>query len=41
MVLEGLELRFGIRIVVRDVGARVGLGDPEIGQEERDRFLSQ
>ena len=34
--LRVLNWGFGIRIVVRDVRARVGLGDAEIRQEERD-----
>ena len=34
-VLQGLELRFRERVVVGDVGAAVGLGDAEVGQEQR------
>jgi hypothetical protein len=37
-VLQGLELRLGERVVVRDVRPRVGLGDPEVGQHERHRL---
>ena len=32
-VLQGLELRLGERVVVRDMGARVRLGDAEIGKQ--------
>ena len=35
-VLERLELRFRERVVVGDVGTAVGLGDPQVGQQERD-----
>ena len=31
-ILEGPELAFGIRVVVADVGSRVGLGDAEVGE---------
>ena len=34
-VLHRLELRLGEGIVVRDVGPRVGLGDPEIREQKR------
>ncbi len=37
-VLEGLELTFRVRIVVGDMGATVGLGDPKVGQEEGHRL---
>ena len=36
-VFQGFELGFGEGIVVGDVGARVGLGDPEISEQRRDR----
>src|SRR5208283_5102654 len=36
-VFEGLELRLGERVVVRYVRAAVGLGDAEVGEQERDR----
>ena len=35
-VLEGLELRFAVRVVVADVGPGVGLGDVQVGEEQRD-----
>lgn len=31
-ILQGAEVAFGIRIVVGDIGAAVGLGDAQIGQ---------
>src|ERR1035437_7253842 len=37
-VLERLEVRFGERVVVRDVGARVRFGDAEVGEEKRHRL---
>ena len=37
-VLQGLELRFAVGVVVTDPGAAVGLGDSQVGQEQRDRF---
>ena len=37
-VLERLELRFGIGIVVRDRGTRMRFRDTEIRQEQRDRL---
>src|SRR5271170_13084 len=37
-VLEGLELAFRERVVVADVRAAVGLGDSEVGQQQRDRL---
>ncbi len=37
-VLQGLELRFGVRVVVGDVRAGVGLGDAQVGQQQRDRL---
>ena len=33
--LQGLELRLGVRIVIRDVWTAVGLGDLQIDQERR------
>ena len=33
-ILQGAELAFRVRVVVGDVGATVGLGDPEIAEEE-------
>ena len=35
-VLEGLELRLGEWVVVRDVRPRVALGDAEVGEQQRD-----
>ena len=37
-VLEGLELRLGVRVVVGHVRAAVGLGDAEVGEQQRDRL---
>ena len=37
-VLQGLELGLGERVVVGDVRAGVGLGDAEVGEQERDRL---
>jgi len=37
-VFERLELRLGVRVVVGDMWSRVGLGDAEIGEQERDRL---
>ena len=37
-VLQGLELGFGKRVVVGDVGATVRLRDAEIGEEQGDRL---
>jgi hypothetical protein len=37
-VLQSLELRLGIRVVVRDVRAAVSFGDVEIDEQLRDRF---
>jgi hypothetical protein len=37
-VLQGLELRLGIRIVIRDVGAAVSFRHIEIDKQLRDRF---
>jgi len=37
-VLQGLELRFGIRIVIRDVRAAVSFGDVEIDEQLGNRF---
>ena len=34
-VFQGLELGLREGVVVGDVGARVGLGDPEIGEQQR------
>src|SRR5206468_12693542 len=34
-VLHGFELRLRERVVVGDVGTRVGLGDAEIGEQQR------
>ena len=39
-VLQGFELRLGVRIVVRDVRAAVGLGDLQVDQERGDRLRS-
>ena len=33
-VLHGLELRFGVGIVITDRGPRMALGDPEISHEQ-------
>ena len=35
-VLERLELRFGVGVVVGDVRPAVGLGDAQIGEQEGD-----
>src|SRR5688572_31215960 len=37
-VLEGLELGLGVGGVIGDVRAGVGLGDAEVGEQERDRL---
>lgn len=37
-VLHGLELRFGVGIVVRDVRPRVRLGHAQIRQQQRHRL---
>ena len=37
-VFQRLEVRFGIRVVAGCVRPVVGLGDPEVGEQERDRF---
>jgi len=37
-VFHGLELRFGIRIVVADRGSRMAFDDPEIGHEQGNGF---
>ena len=37
-VFERLEVRFGIRVVVGHMGARVGLGHAQVGHEERHGF---
>ena len=37
-ILQGAELAFRVRVVVGDVGAAVGLGDPEIAEEESYRL---
>ena len=37
-ILQGLELGFGIRVVIADMGAAVSFGHPEIGQELRNDF---
>jgi len=34
-VLQGLELRFRIRIVIGNIGARMGFGHTQIGQQHR------
>src|ERR1700735_2735737 len=39
-VLQGLELRLGVRIVIRDVRAAMGLGDLQVDQERGDRLGS-
>ena len=39
-VLQGFELRLGVRIVVRDVRAAVGLGDIEVDEERSDGLRS-
>ena len=36
-VLERLEVRFGVGVVGRGVRSAVGLGDAEVGEQERDR----
>ena len=33
VVLDGLELRLRVRVVVRDPGAAEGLGEPQVGQQ--------
>ncbi len=37
-ILQSLELRLGIRVVVRDVRPAVRFGDVEIDEQLRDRF---
>ena len=37
-ILEGPELALGVRVVVADVGSRVGLGDAEVGEQVGDGF---
>ncbi len=37
-VLQGFERRLAERVVVGHVRTRVGLGDAEVGEQERDRF---
>ena len=37
-LFEGLELAFRVRIVVRDMGPTVRLGDPQISQHEGHRL---
>ena len=37
-VLQRLELRLGVRVVVGDVRAGVGLGDAQVGEQQRDRL---
>ena len=37
-VFQRLELRLGVRVVVGDVRAGMGLRDPEVGQQQRDRL---
>src|SRR4051794_23474507 len=37
-VLERFEVRFGVGVVGRGVGAVVAAGDAEIGQQKRDRL---
>src|SRR5680860_1324919 len=37
-VLQGLERRLRERVVIGHMRTRVGLGDAEVGQQERDRF---
>jgi hypothetical protein len=39
-VLQGFELRLGVRIVIRDVRAAVGLGDIEVNEERGDGLRS-
>src|ERR1022692_3389542 len=39
-VFQSFELRLGVRIVVRDVRAAVGLGDIEVDQERGDGLRS-
>ena len=39
-VLQGFELRLGVRIVIRDVRAAVGLGDIEVDEERSDGLRS-
>src|SRR3984885_8226886 len=39
-VLQGLELRLGVRIVIRDVRAAMGLGDLQVDQKCGDRLGS-
>jgi hypothetical protein len=34
-VFQGLELGFGVRVVVGDVGPGVGLGDAEVGEQKQ------
>ena len=33
VILQGLELRFGERVVIADLGAAQRAGDPEVGEE--------
>src|SRR5665647_2851151 len=37
-VLQGLECRLAERVVIGHMRTRMGLGDAEVGQQERDRF---
>jgi hypothetical protein len=37
-LLHGLELRFGIGIVITDRGSRMALGDPKIGHKQGNGF---
>jgi hypothetical protein len=39
--LQGLELGLGVRVVVGDARAAVGLGDAEVGEQERHRLGGQ
>src|SRR5664280_942649 len=37
-ILHGLELRFGVGIVITDRRSRMALGDPQIGHEQGNGF---
>ena len=39
-VLQGFELRLGVRVVIRDVRAAVGLGDVEVDEQRGDGLRS-
>ena len=37
-VLQGLEVRLAEGVVVAGVGSAVGLGDPQVGEQQGDRL---